>query len=481
MKILIVDDNNDDRRLLRYTFEHHHCMVSEAKDGQEGLELAASERPDIIVSDALMPRMDGFQFLRELKATPALAQTPFMFYSATYTGETEIRLALDIGADSFLIKPQEPERIWQETVAIHQAWEQRQAPREPARFKGDEEGFLKEYSAIVAAKLEKKLQELEQSLARQQQAEDEVRALNADLELRVRQRTDELEEKRRELEDHEKALVNLIDDLSQKTAELEQANESLSQEISQRMQAQEEVSWLNEDLQRQKTALEEINRELESFSYSVSHDLRAPLNHIDGFSRMLQEECGDQLNSKGMEYLLRVRKNCQQMNDLIDDLLRLSRLTREAMHPRTVDLSQMASEILEELHRADPDRQVQIQVESGISGNGDPVLLQAVMNNLLGNAWKYTAKTAGAEIEFGRQREGENEVYFVRDNGAGFDMAYADKLFGIFQRLHSQEDFKGTGVGLATVQRIIHRHGGQVWASGEPGKGSTFFFTLPAG
>jgi signal transduction histidine kinase len=480
MKILIVDDNADDRRLLRYTFEHHNCTVTEAGDGQEALEKATDgHRPDIIVSDALMPRMDGFQFLRELKANPGLATIPFIFYSATYTGESEVNLALAIGAEAFFTKPQEPEQLWQQTEAIYRQCLERQPAAETTSVKEDEETFLKEYSVMVAAKLEKKVHELEQALALQQKAEDEIRILNAELEQRVQLRTAELVQKSKELEDHERALENLVEDLNVKAAELERANAVLSLEIRQREQAQEEIIWLNEDLRRQKYALEETNRELESFSYSVSHDLRAPLHHIDGFSRILQEEYADKLTDGGQKYLLRIRKNCLQMNALIDDLLRFSRLTRDEMHPTEVALSQMANEILDELHRAEPNRQVQVQIANEITCNGDAILLQAVMENLLGNAWKYTSKTSAAVIEFGVQVERDTPCYYVRDNGAGFDMAHADKLFGVFQRLHSQEEFEGTGVGLATVQRIIHRHGGQIWATGEVGRGCTFSFTLP--
>jgi PAS domain S-box-containing protein len=233
----------------------------------------------------------------------------------------------------------------------------------------------------------------------------------------------------------------------------------------------------DEALQRAKEAAESANRELESFSYSVAHDLRAPLRSIDGFSQALEEDCADKLDQQGRKYLQYVRESAQHMAHLIDDLLALSRVTRSALQPVHVDLSDLARRTLERLQAGDAGRRVEYTIQDGVSGWGDPHLIAAVLENLLGNAWKFTGKRAVGRIEFGRQTA-TPPVYFVRDNGAGFDMAYAGKLFGVFQRLHSVDEFEGTGIGLATVQRIVHRHRGRVWAEGEPGGGATFYFTL---
>ncbi|WP_306535640.1 PAS domain S-box protein [Geobacter sp.] len=280
----------------------------------------------------------------------------------------------------------------------------------------------------------------------------------------------------------EREIIRLNTDLEQRvrerTAELEGANSALKQEIEYRKKAQEEVIRLNLDLLRQKAALQAVNRELESFSYSVSHDLRAPLRHLDGYSRILEEDCALKLDESERKYLRRIRTAAAKMDRLVDALLQLSRMTRTeiALHP--VNLSAMARGIMEELGRSGPDRNVAATIEDGVVVKADPRLMRIVMDNLLGNAWKYTSQKEGALIEFGTTETRGRRVCFVRDNGAGFDMAYANKLFGAFQRLHREDEFEGIGIGLATVQRIIHLHGGEVWAEGVEGEGATFYFSV---
>jgi|GEM_PF-6249011 len=230
---------------------------------------------------------------------------------------------------------------------------------------------------------------------------------------------------------------------------------------------------------RERTAeLEAANRELESFAYSVSHDLRAPLRAIDGFSTTVVDEYGDTLDERGRHYLDRVRAAAQRMSRLIDDLLRLSRLSRVETNFEYVDLSGMAHQLVEELRSDEPDRDAEILIADGLVARGDPTLLAAALGNLLSNAWKFTSREDLARIELGASFDHGEPVFFVRDNGAGFDMAHADNLFGVFRRLHSDDEFPGTGVGLATVQRIVSRHGGRVWAEAAVGRGATFYFTL---
>jgi two-component system sensor histidine kinase/response regulator len=224
--------------------------------------------------------------------------------------------------------------------------------------------------------------------------------------------------------------------------------------------------------------LEHKNRELESFSYAVSHDLRAPLRRIDSFSRAVLESQGDRLDEAGQRFLSRVREASQQMSELIDDVLYLSRVTRADLRDQEVDLSSLATLALARLQEAEPTRQVEIKIRPAVVVMGDGQLLRIALENLLENAWKFTAKEPSARIEFGVTQVAGEPTYFVRDNGAGFDMTYADRLFGPFQRLHPQTEFPGSGIGLATVQRIIHRHGGRVWAEGLVGQGATFQFTL---
>jgi PAS domain S-box-containing protein len=237
-----------------------------------------------------------------------------------------------------------------------------------------------------------------------------------------------------------------------------------------------------EDVLRRATVeADAANRELEAFSYSVAHDLRAPLRSIDGFSQAILEDNADQLDARGRSNFARVRAAAQRMAHLIDALLSLSNVGRTEMRTERVNLSDAARSIVERLREADGGRDVEIVVEDGLVVEGDAKLLAAVMENLLANAWKFTSQTARARILVGRTSEGGQPVYFVRDNGAGFDMAYASKLFGAFQRLHRTAEFPGTGIGLATVQRIVHRHGGRIWAQGEVSRGATFFFTIGHG
>ncbi|MBR8833412.1 MAG: GAF domain-containing protein [Stigonema ocellatum SAG 48.90 = DSM 106950] len=254
----------------------------------------------------------------------------------------------------------------------------------------------------------------------------------------------------------------------------------LQAEVLERQQAEQAVQALNQGLQRAIIELQSALKELEAFSYSVSHDLRAPLRSIDGFSQALLEEYRDLLDVTGQDYLQRIRAATQRMGQLIDDLLNLSRVMRSEMRVETVDLSLLATEICTELQHQS-ERQVEFIIQSGLLAQGDSRLLRVILVNLLNNAWKFTSKHTQARIEFGVSKsESGVPVYYVRDDGAGFDMAYANKLFAPFQRLHKMNDFSGNGVGLATVQRIVHRHGGRVWAEAAVEQGATFYFTLIA-
>jgi signal transduction histidine kinase len=241
----------------------------------------------------------------------------------------------------------------------------------------------------------------------------------------------------------------------------------------------EEVHGLNRTLQHNVSELRALNDELAAFAYSVSHDLRAPLRSIDGFSQILLEDKGEALGDDGRQHLERVRAAATRMGALIDDMLLLSRLTRDEMSPRSVDLTALARAVVDDLREREPQRTVEFESNGTLPARGDERLLRIALTNLLANAWKFTRGRDPAHVRFGLETRAGEPVFFVKDDGVGFDMRYSQKLFGAFQRLHNTRDFEGTGIGLATVQRIVHRHGGRVWAESEVGKGATFYFTLP--
>jgi signal transduction histidine kinase len=242
------------------------------------------------------------------------------------------------------------------------------------------------------------------------------------------------------------------------------------------------IHKLSEDLAIRNLRLETANKEMEAFSYSVSHDLRAPLNTISGFSEILMEQYADKLDDEGRDYLNRINKSSYRMGQLIIDLLRLSHISRQNVERMDCDLSSLASTIMNNLCESDPTRSIEVAIAAGLRAVVDPNLMKIALTNLLQNAWKFTSKTANARIEFGAmEKDGMQTVYFVKDNGAGFSPAYAEKMFLPFQRLHSKEEFEGTGIGLAIVERIISRHEGKVWAEGQVGKGATIYFVLGQG
>jgi signal transduction histidine kinase len=408
MKILIVDDMPENLRLLRAVLQGENFEMVEASDGAQALAILEREDVDAIISDILMPRMDGYRLCQEVRRSERWREMPFIFYTATYTSPGDEQLCHDVGGDKYLRKPFEKKAL---LAALSEATDAaRRRPRHRAALPSESD-VMKEYSERLVCKLDKKLQELEEARAALQQA-------NLELESRVQQRT----------------------------AELNAANQ-----------------------------------ELESFSYSVSHDLRAPLRHISGYIDILLRDCGGQLNETHLKHLQAVHAAARTMGELIDALLQLSRVTRAEIHRRPVDLSALAAEVLAELQQSDPNRVVKLEITPGLNANGDEGLLRIVLANLLGNAWKYSRKRPDARIEFGKIPGGEVETYFVRDNGAGFDMACAGKLFGAFQRLHGLDEFEGLGLGLATVQRIFRRHNGTIRAESIGHQGATFYFTLDGG
>lgn len=406
MKVLIVDDIETNRKLLRVNLEAEEIETCEATNGIEALTVLENEKADAIISDILMPGMDGYQLCQKVRRDERFGDLPFIFYTSTYTSPGDEKLAIDCGADRYIKKPAPAGVIMSALRELsHPQW---QRPRSAQL--ADESLVMREYNEALVVKLEERNEQLELARA-------EIALANQELERRVEERTAEL-------------LV--------------------------------------------------ANQELEAFSHSIAHDLRSPLMAIDGFSYLLLEECRGKVSAQAMDSLRFISEASSRMNELTNDLLRLSRANRAEMSPRELDLSALATVVLQDLQASQPERNIESVLTPGIVVTGDFGLLRIALENLLGNAWKYSSKTNHARIEFGvRQQEGA-PAFFVRDNGAGFDMAAAGKLFSTFCRLHSASEFAGTGIGLSTVQRIIARHGGRIWASAAPGHGATFFFTLGA-
>ena len=283
----------------------------------------------------------------------------------------------------------------------------------------------------------------------------------------IRYRDNEIDERQKTQEDADR-----------NTERLRTINVELEGKIEKLNNSRKAMVFMVADVNRISRNLEAVNKELESFSYSVSHDLRSPLRALDGFSRALMEDYSDKVDAEGKDYLDRICAASQRMGQLIDDLLGLSRITRRKMAVVNVDLSQIVITCLKELKDSEPERQTDFKIDEALIVNGDEHLLRIMLQNLLNNAWKFSAKKPSTKIIFGTMDIKGKKTYFIRDNGAGFNMDYADKLFGAFQRLHPSKEFEGIGIGLATVQRIINRHGGSIWAESKEDEGATFFFTL---
>ncbi len=407
IKILIAEDSPTQAQQLQYLLEQQGYTAEVAANGRQALEMAPKFKPTLIISDVVMPEMDGYQLCQKIKADPALHDTPIILVTTMSDPQDVIR-GLECGADNFFLKPYDEQYL---VSRVKYVLVNREMRRVEQAGMGVEIYFHGQRHFITADRLQ---------------------------------------------------ILNLL--MSTYEAAI-QRNKELNR-------SQEELRSLN-------AKLDSANKELESFSYSVSHDLRAPLRHIDGYLGLLEKHAKDRLDDKGKGFLKVISESARQMGRLIDDLLAFSQMSRAEMMRREVDMGRLVQETIRALQPESQGRDIRWNIAELPVVLADAAMMRQVLINLLANAVKYTRTRTVAEIEVGVQRTENDFIFFVRDNGVGFDMQYVDKLFGVFQRLHRAEDFEGTGIGLANVRRIISRHSGRTWAEARLDEGAIFYFSLP--
>ncbi len=521
--VLIIDDSPTFREALRETLVAAGYAPATSETGEEGLRAAVDLRPAAIIVDGHLPGIDGATVIRRIRTDDALRRTPCLLLTGSEEKSNEV-LALDAGADAYVRKESEPGILLARLAAILRA-----APKVELDARSSASTLLGPKRILAIDDSATYLNELAAHLREEGYEPILANSGEEGLELLAAQPVDCIlldlimpglsgQDTCRKIKsspgwrdvplmlltslDENDAMIAGIDagadDYITKSGDFEVLKARLRAQLR-RKQFEDENRRIREQLIHKEVEatearaarkladtravlladLEAKNNELEAFSYSVSHDLRAPLRAINGFTQALLEDHASVLPEEGKMYLDRVCTAAKRMGELIDDLLALSRVTRAELHFERVDLSALAASVVDELVRKDPGRQVELVIARDLFAAGDASLLRIVFENLLGNAWKYTSKQPRARIEFGSAESRGAPAYFVRDDGAGFNMAYVDKLFAAFQRLHSAQEFPGTGIGLATIRRIVQRHGGKVWAEGAVGKGAAFYFTLP--
>jgi len=403
---MAVEDSHVQAKRLQHFFDENNLTTIVYSKAMDAYTAALEKSPVLIISDIMMPGMDGYEFCSKIKAHPVLKEVPVILLTSL-RDPLDIIKGLQAGADNFITKPY------------------------------DEMYLLSRIHYLLANR------EMRKSGSAEMMIEIMFRG------------------NRYAINSEKKQILDLL--LSVYEAAIQRNDELIS------TQAKLEAS--NENLVA-------ANEELEAFSFTVSHDLRNPLNVIGGYSQILQQDYSKQLDAEAIEFLERIQQATVSMATLIDDLLQFSRSGRSEIILKPIDLSGLARSIMEDLENHSPQSKPRVFIQEGLNINADPGLIHVVLENLLSNALKYSGKIPNPEITFGQLKSENENIFFVKDNGAGFDMSKAAKLFNPFQRLHTSREFQGTGVGLATVRRIIERHGGRVWAESEPGKGATFYFAL---
>jgi PAS domain S-box-containing protein len=488
VKLLYVEDEEINRetvcRLLKRQFPE--LEICNATNGAEGLQLFKELAPDLVLTDIRMPKMNGIEMSRRIAS---LGRGVPIIVTSAYSDVEYLIECIEIGISRYVMKPIDSSRLFaavDECLAglrlarelraqeahvrkLSRAVEQSPSPIVITDPQGVVEYVNPKFTDLTGYSEEEALGVHLREL--QGDADGLWPALEWGHEWHG-----ELEGVKKDGEAYsELASLSPVHDDEGKIANFV----AVKEDITERKRSAREIELLNRRLSERADELEIANRDLEAFSYTVSHDLRAPLTNINGYCQVIQELYAPRLDPECREFIEIIMNESEKMSDLITTLLDFARLSRADITMKPADLSEMAQDISAGLQLHHPERRLHFQIAPGLLAFGDPHLLRVVLDNLLGNACKYTSFKDEAVIEFGSADCGWESAYYVRDNGAGFDMALAEKLFNAFQRLHSEEEFRGFGVGLATVQRIIQRHGGRVWAEGEVGKGATFYFTLP--
>jgi len=516
--ILVIDDSETFREALRAALEKAGYIVLTASSGEEGLQMAASCRPNAVLVDGVLPGLDGAGVIRRIRLDAALRGTPCVLLTGSEDRGVELR-ALDAGADAFAHKEQDLEVILARVAAVLRSSSAKHARTEsllgPKRILAVDDSStyghelaevlrIEGYEVVLARSGEEGLEMLSVQSVDCILLDLLMPGLGGEQTCRRIKESPAIRDipliMLTALEDRESMIAGLgvgADDFISKSSDFEVLKARIRAQLR-RKQFEDEHRRIRDELLQSELSvaeergareiaetraaltgeLERKNKELDAFSYSVSHDLRAPLRSIDGFGHALLEEYGDKLDEQGRDYLNRVRSAAHRMNELIDDMLQLSQVSGADLRRERVDLSSIVRTVVQELRNTAPDRQVEFIIQEHAMADADRRLMRLLFENLLGNAWKFTSKVVSARIEFGSEEQPTGPVFYVRDNGAGFNMEFAANLFAPFRRLHSVAEFPGTGIGLATVYRVVDRHGGRVWAEGAVGRGATVFFVL---
>lgn len=486
VNILLVDDTPANIVALETLLEKEDRFFLSASNGNDALKIALSEPVDLLILDVQMAGMDGFEVAQLLKSNKRTKDIPIIFVSAVKQEHFSIMKGFEEGAVDYLVKPLDPE-IMKAKVAILLQLQMQKRELMDKNISLERSALLINNSADIIGILNPQtfvFEYVNDSITSVLGFTKEEMTIQPILGLLS--------------EEDRSALVNLAEQKNDRFSfQLQMPTVSKdkkyiqwdvvvkdgkwfvnARDITPQKIADGKIKRLNVDLQENIKQLALTNKELESFSYSISHDLRAPLRSIDGYSKILEEDFGDELKEEAKRLLGVIQRNAFKMNVLIDDLLEFSRLGKKEVRKAALDMHALVEQVLEEVPNAGK-KKVEVELASLLPSHADAALLTQVWVNLVSNAYKYSGKKNAPLVEIGCYPSENEVVYFVKDNGAGFDMKYAHKLFAVFQRLHDANEFEGTGIGLAIVQRIIYKHGGRVWAEGKIGKGATFYFSLP--